>query len=798
MATYTQKNRPMAVTTPLDPDVLLLTGFTGHEGISQLFRFELDLLAENGTSIAFDQLLGQPVTVDLELSGGKKRHFNGIVSRFGEGLRDNRFTAYRAEVVPRFWLWSRRVQSRIFQHTTIPEILKQVLEGLDVTFEISGAFHTRDYCVQYRESDYAFANRLMEEEGIYYYFTHTAGGHKMVVANTPQSHRDVPEQSTVIFEEVIDGSRRDDRVLEWEKVQELRAGKLRLWDHCFELPHQHLEGTRTIQDSVSVGAVTHKLKVGGNDRLHIHDYPGGYAQRFDGVDAGGGDRAGDLAKIFQDAERTVAIRMQREASKSVEIRGLGRCRQFVTGHKFTLQRHFNADGVYVLTTVRHSAQLGGAYHTGNGHPETLTYENTFTCIPLALPFRPPLLTPKPMIAGPQTAVVVGSPGEKIFCDKYGRVKVKFHWDPIPKKDANSSCWIRVSNNWGGSRWGGMFLPHVGQEVIVEFEEGDPDRPVITGRVYNAECMPPRVLPANKTQCNISDHGGDYILCEGADGKQQVDIHSTTAHTQLTLGKALSEAGTHHYPAFPVTFALGETAGPLDGFNMATDAHWLVNIGANAYFRIGANWSIYVHDNWKVHVHGNHKEEIDGHEVESVKLFKHSQVGGFLHEMVGGFRVNTVGLFRAEVVGGYKKEVVLGRKNSSIGSNLTETIKGNHKETTGGDILIEAAKRGGERILLQCGASSIELHKNGTITIKGKVINLHAEEDINGDAKKALRLRGDKGFALSSSNGEGQVNSHDELVLQGKEFALTSTQGQGEVNAKTILNVKGSSMVKINC
>src|SRR5262249_45188510 len=272
-------------------------------------------------------------------------------------------------------------------------------------------------------------------------------------------------------------------------------------------------------------------------------------------------------------------------------------------------------------------------------------------------------------------------GEKIFCDKYGRVKVKFHWDPDPKKDANSSCWIRVSNNWGGARWGGMFLPHVGQEVIVEFEEGDPDRPVITGRVYNAECMPPRALPANKTQCNISDHGGDYILCEGADGKQQVDIYSTTAHTQLTLGKALSEVGTHHNPAFPVTFAFGETAGPLDGFNMATEAHWLVNIGTNAFFHIGANWSIYVHDKWKVHVQGNHKEEIDGHEVESVKLFKHSQVGGFLHEMVGGFRVNTIGLFRAELVGGYKKEVVLGRKNSSIGSNLTETIKGNHKETT---------------------------------------------------------------------------------------------------------------------
>src|SRR5262245_21318832 len=193
MAIYSQKHRPIAVTTPLGPDVLLLTGFTGHEAISQLFRFELDLLAENRTSVAFDKLLGQPVTIELELPSGKKRPINGIVSRFSQGKRDTRFTAYRAEVVPQFWLWTRRVQSRIFQHLTIPEILKQVLAGLDVTYEIVGTFHPRDYCVQYRESDFNFASRLMEEEGIFYFFKHTSGGHKMVVANTTQSHPDVPE-----------------------------------------------------------------------------------------------------------------------------------------------------------------------------------------------------------------------------------------------------------------------------------------------------------------------------------------------------------------------------------------------------------------------------------------------------------------------------------------------------------------------------------------------------------------------------------------------------------------------------
>jgi type VI secretion system secreted protein VgrG len=798
MVAYTQVHRPMAVTTPLGPDALLLIGFAGQEGISRPFKFELDLLAENKTTVAFDKLLGQNVTVALELPDGKDRYFSGIVSRFSQGQRDARFTEYQAEVVPRLWLWTRRVQSRIFHQTTVPDILKNVLEGLDVTYEIQGTFHPRDYCVQYRESDFAFASRLMEEEGLYYFFKHTAGGHTMVVANTPQSHPDVPGPSKVTYEMIVGGVRHDDRVFEWEKVQELRSGKLKLWDHSFELPHQHLEGQRAIQDSVPVGTVTHKLNVGGNDRLLIHNYPGGYAQRFDGVDPGGGDRAGDLSKIFQDAERTAAIRMQQEALKSVEIRGAGNCRQFIPGHKFALQRHFNADGSYVLATVRHVAQLTGAYSTGqNGH-KTFTYENTFTCIPAGLPFRPTQATPKPAITGPQTAVVVGPPGEKIFCDKYGRVKVKFHWDPDPKKDADSSCWIRVSNNWGGSRWGGMFVPHVGQEVIVEFEEGDPDRPLITGRVYNAECMPPRELPANKTQCNISDHGGDYILCEGDSGKQQVDIYSTTCNTQVTLGKALAAGATHHFPTFPVTTAFGKAVGPLDGLYMGTDCHWLVNVGGNAHYRIGAEWNAYVGDNWNVDVKGNHKENVDGFNVESVSLFRHSQIGGFLHEAVAGFRFNEVGLFRAELVGGYKKEIVAGRKNSSIGSNLTETIKGNHKETTHGDITVEAGAKDGERLFLKCGKSSIELKKDGTITINGVKIFVNGEDDIEVKSKEFLKLYGELGFEMTTAEGEGKVVAARKLAMQGKAFSLKSAEGEGEVNAKTTLHVKGSQMVKINC
>jgi type VI secretion system secreted protein VgrG len=528
---YTQANRPMEITTPLGPDALLLAGFTGREAISQSFQFQLDLLAENGREIAFDKLLGQPVAIRLALGGGKNRYFHGIVSRFTQGMRDDTFTSYRAEVVPQLWLLTRRIQSRMFQHLSVPAILKKVFQGLDVGYEIMGTYHPRDYCVQYRESDFAFASRLMEEEGIYYFFKHTADGHKMIVANTPQSHPDLPEQSKIIFDETQSGSRARCRITEWEKVQELRSGKVTLWDHCFELPHRHLEADKTILDSVSVGKVTHKLRVANNEELEIYDFPGEYAQRFDGVDPGGAEQPAELQKIYDDKQRTAVVRMQQEALAGLVVQGAGYCRQFVSGHKFTLARHFNADGPYLITGVEHTAKGAGHFRSDNGVP--FAYHNRFTCIPLALPFRPARVTPRPRVQGTQTAVVVGVPGpEEIYTDKYGRVKVQFHWDREGKYDPASSCWIRVSTFWAGKQWGAIHIPRRGQEVIVDFLEGDPDQPIIIGSVYNAEMMPPHPLPENRkvsgvvTRSNQSAGGGNNrISYDDAHGKEKINIHA---------------------------------------------------------------------------------------------------------------------------------------------------------------------------------------------------------------------------------------------------------------------------------
>jgi type VI secretion system secreted protein VgrG len=552
MDTYTQANRWLSVTTPLGKDVLLLVGIRGHEAVSELFHFHLDLLAKNDVAIAFDKIVGQAVTVKVSpLPGGPSRFFHGIVNRFSQGRRDETFTQYRAEIVPQLWLWTRKVQSRIFQHLTVPDILKQVLAGLNVAYQFKGAYHQRDYCVQYRESDFAFASRLMEEEGIAYYFTHADGSHQLIVTDDPLKHPDVPGPSPIIYEEVEGGNRPESRVTAWEKTQELRSGKYTLWDHCFELPGKNLQAEQSIQAKVAVGTMTHQLRIGGNEKLEIYQYPGGFAQRFDGVDKGGGDRPDDLVKLFEDNKRTACIRLEQEAMPSLEIRGAGNCVPFVPGHQFTLTRHFNADGDYLLTRVEHEAKLSGDYRSGQDL--VLEYNNRFTCIPAALPYRPPLTTPKPTLAGTQTATVVGPKGEEMFVDKYGRVKVQFPWDRQGKMDGDSSCWVRVGQVWAGKRWGGFFWPRVGHEVVVAFEEGDPDRPVIVGNVYNAENMPPFKLPDSKLLAGIkscSQTGKAHanyngIVFHDEMGNEHVQVHSEKNNISTNESSKRTHIGATH-------------------------------------------------------------------------------------------------------------------------------------------------------------------------------------------------------------------------------------------------------------
>jgi type VI secretion system secreted protein VgrG len=526
---YVEGNRFLYLDTPLGANKLLLQSFTGNEGLSRLFDFQLELLAENKTTVNFDQLIGQKVSFGIQ--GAEKtlgaRHFNGIVVELSQGDRDQDFTSYSMRVVPDIWRLTRKFQSRIFQHLSVPDILKKVLDGYDVVYQIQGTFEPRDYCTQYRETDFNFLSRLTEAEGIYYFFKFAKGSHQLVVANMPSSHPDTANP-TLIFESVGGGVREDERITDWQKEQFWGPGKYTTWDHHFQLPHRKLQGQETAGITVQAGKVSHKLGLAGNDKLEIYDYPATYAHRFDGINKSGGEQPDDLQKISPDAKRSVGLWMQQQEAAMLRIQAAGNCRSITAGYKFTLQRHFNGDGQYVITRATHAAGEGdfrSAQNAGRTH-----YSNSFECIPFALPFRPPQASQRPIIAGPQTAVVVGPSGEEIFTDKYGRVKVQFHWDRDGKYDGDSSCWLRVATMWAGKQWGSVFLPRIGHEVIVGFIEGDPDRPVIVGSVYNADTMPPYELPANKTRSGIKSDssmgsgGFNEIRFEDLKGKEQIFIH----------------------------------------------------------------------------------------------------------------------------------------------------------------------------------------------------------------------------------------------------------------------------------
>lgn len=568
MPKFTQDNRPLQLITPLGKDVLLAVGLNGEEVISDLYEFSIDCLADVqdvvANKIKFDQMMGEPISVALQLPNNKKRFFSGICQCIEQSDSGIEFTRFQLTMVPTIWLLTKRWQSRIFQHKNIPDILKEVLKGLKVDFRLQGTFEPRDYCVQYRESDYNFACRLMEEEGIYFYFKHEDSGETIIVGNTPAAHKPLEPTSKIKFKNPQQNRAHNEEFIEsFIKSQEIISGNFTLRDHCFELPHKSLEAERKTDMSVALGKVTTSVapnKV--SSKLENYDWPGAYAQRFDGINAGGGEQPGELQKIFSDNKRTVNIRADQERVQAVSVEGLSDCRHLASGFRFTLESVASdisvvpsqADGDYVLTQVSHTIEAELNFRSGPG--QGFLYKNSFTCIPFAIPFRPQQEAYIPVVYGSQTAVVVGPVGEEIFTDKYGRVKVQFHWDRQGQNNADSSCWIRVGTLWAGRGWGMLQIPRIGQEVIVDFLEGDPDQPIIVGSINNADQMPHYKLPDERTKSYLKTNtspGGDgfnEIRIEDKKGKEQIFIHSernmdirvkndrmdtTVANQHLTVG-----------------------------------------------------------------------------------------------------------------------------------------------------------------------------------------------------------------------------------------------------------------------
>ena len=514
MSSATQKKRLISITTPLGSDVLLLNQLSGTEGLSQLFRFDLALLSEKKHDIDLNKIVGQAVTVRLQLQAGGERYFNGVVSSFaqtavGRAASDETFSSYRATVVPWLWLLTRTANCRIFQDMTVPDIIKKIFGeygfGGLVEDKLTATYPAWAYCVQYRETAFNFVSRLMEQEGIYYYFAHENGKHMLVLCDSAGAHKPFPGHEAIPFRPTREKATPTGCIQDWSIGKSLQPVKFTHTDYNFEKPR-----TPMLEDPFS-WPFSEIQRPHQHADFEVFDYPGEFG-------------------LSPDGEQYAKTRIEELQAQHEIGTGGGDTRGIAPGCTFTLKNNLRADQnrSYLVVSANYSASVSG-YATGESEGGD-QFACSFSAIPAETPYRPPRTTPKPIIQGVQTAVVVGPPGEEIYTDKYGRVKVQFHWDREHTYGPDSSCWIRVAQSWAGKKWGILFTPRVAHEVVVEFLEGDPDRPLITGSVYNADHIPPYALPDNKTQSTIkslSSKGGNgfnELRFEDKKGSEQIFIH----------------------------------------------------------------------------------------------------------------------------------------------------------------------------------------------------------------------------------------------------------------------------------
>ncbi|WP_332289076.1 type VI secretion system Vgr family protein [Aquincola agrisoli] len=459
----------MSLGTRLGDGALRFRSLSATEEMGRLYEFHVHALSED-PDVDVASLLGTPAHVAIELAEGT-RHFHGLVTTAGIDGMAGKLLSVRMVLRPWLWLLTRRADTRIFQQQDAQQILNTVFEPYahNVAFELSGSLPTYDYCVQYRETDFNFVSRLMEQEGLYYYFRHTEGGHTLVVVDKMSAHTAYAGHETVKFRESLDGMLDLEAITQWRTSLEVQPGKVTLNDYNFTTPETSLLASTDSARSGAVAAYEH------------YDPPGDYQTAGDG-------------------SRYAALRMEELDARHLRVTGSGNVRGLAVGHRFTLAEHPRAaeNAAHVLLATR----IDAAYTDQESGQGTSHFHCSFTATAASEVFRPQRTTPKPTVPGPQTAVVVGPSGDEIHTDEYGRVKVQFHWDRQGQKDENSSCWVRVSQPLAGKGFGMIALPRIGQEVLVDFVEGDPDRPVVTGRVYNDVQKVPYALPANKTVATL--------------------------------------------------------------------------------------------------------------------------------------------------------------------------------------------------------------------------------------------------------------------------------------------------------
>jgi len=520
--TFDDTNHPVNFRSPLGSK-LVVQSMSGDESLGRLFDYRLELLSQD-FELHFDQVVGQKVTVALELPQDK-RYFNAYVTEFRYMGQVDRYARYQATIRPWLWFLKRTSDCKIFQEKKVPDIIKEVFRdnGMsDFEDRLTGDYRKWEYCVQYRETDFNFVSRLMEQEGIYYYFEHYEDKHVLVLADDMGAHKPFPQYETVPYCPPSGqmSMQQDDHLEYWEVTQSIQSEQFAIQDFDFKKPRVDL-----LSRFNETG--NHAYPIGNPE---MYDYPGDYVESDEGVNY-------------------VEIRLQELRGQFETVSAGGPCRGMSAGCLFTLEDYPRDDQnkEYLVLAVSHQIN-DTSYISSGGEISEELYDGQIAVMDSQTPYRQERTTPKPMVQGPQTAIVVGPDNEEIYTDEFGRVKVQFHWDRYGERNENSSCWIRVSQLWADAKWGAMHIPRIGQEVIVSFLEGDPDKPVITGRVYNADCMPPYDLPANKTQSGLKSRSSkegtpanfNELRFEDKKGSEEVYLH---AEKNLTIDVKNAEAET---------------------------------------------------------------------------------------------------------------------------------------------------------------------------------------------------------------------------------------------------------------
>ncbi len=638
-------DRVVRAHTPLGEEQLLFRAMHGTEGLSLLYEFEVDLLGRD-PAIDLQSVLGKPLTLEILTAGESPRYLDGQVVRFSMRGREGgteRYTVYRATVRPWLWYLTRASDCRIFQNKSVVEIIEEVLGSYGFPFEkkLCASYRPWEYCAQYNESDFDFVSRLMALEGIYYYFTHEKGRHTLVLADDASAHEPMPGYASIDHFAADRPVTEDMEVIDdWQVTEEVRPGGYVVDDFNFTTPRGDLSATRS------------------QPRSHDHDGYDMYEWLGDYADAG-------------QAEHYARVRLEETQSLASRSTGHATVRGMAPGFTFSLCNAPRGDDnrEYLIVSVTYALREGGYASDDAASGSSLGFG--FIVQPVDLPFRAPRQAPQPLMSGPQTATVVGPEGEEIWTDEYGRVKVQFHWDRYGERNENSSRFVRVSHIWAGERFGGVFTPRIGQEVVVDFIGGRPDRPVIVGRVYNADQMPPFALPGEATKSGVvtrSSKGGsaanaNAFVFEDAMGAEQILVHAernldveveadethTTGATRTTLIKGHESATYESGEERHITGGAVETIDDGEERTVTGGATERVTGGEKRTIKGGADETIT----------GGERRVVNGGITERVNGCVMLTVNGTVLRIVSGTDIRITGGGRIEIVNAVDAKVVLG-------------------------------------------------------------------------------------------------------------------------------------------